>query len=49
MGQRLDSKSYFDNVRSLNSMQQESRSNKLRDQQQKVYLGLELNSLEGVD
>jgi len=49
LGKRLNSQSYFDNVRSLNSIQQESRSNKLREQQQKVYLGLELNSLEGVD
>ena len=48
-GKRLNSASYFDNVRSLNSSQQESRSNKLREQQQKVYLGLELKSLEGVD
>jgi uncharacterized protein YfaS (alpha-2-macroglobulin family)/TolA-binding protein len=45
-GQRLDSDSYFDNVRSLNDSLQEGRSNKLRKQQQGRYEGLELNSLQ---
>ena len=44
--ERLDSESYFDNVRSLNRVQQEQRDSKLKNKQGRSYLGLELNSLQ---
>ena len=43
---RLDSESYFDNVRSLNDAQQQDRDSKLKSKQERTYLGLELNSLQ---
>jgi len=45
-GQMLDSDSYLDNVRGLNSLQQESRSRNLEEKQKSQSLGVELNKLQ---
>ncbi|MGB0951784.1 MAG: alpha-2-macroglobulin family protein [Planctomycetota bacterium] len=44
--ERLNSESYFDNVRSLNRSQQQQRDSKLKNKQDQTYMGLELNSLQ---
>lgn len=44
--ERLNSESYFDNVRSLNRGQQLQRDNNLKNKQGRTYSGLELNSLQ---
>lgn len=44
--ERLDSESYFDNVRSLNRGQQQQRDSNLKNKQDQTYFGLELNSLQ---
>jgi hypothetical protein len=44
--QTFGSDSYLDNVRVLNSLQQQSRSQSLERQQQSQTMGVELNKLQ---